>query len=818
MADGMRAICTIWGVVAALTLSSAIHSAPVEPASTAPPPAAYPEQGREGEGRHWSPRDSVGLTYFYEFSDLSDESIAVSPDGTKFLFVTWRGDLEHDRRTGELFVYSAADVNRALAASLSPLAPLTHLVRYSSSHSISPIGWAHWDPDGEALTFRSPDEQGFEQLYRIDLLTGALTTLTSLRDPVESIVSEGGTILSSVFVPEQARTPIYPVHEATRSELEKVYFPDKKVVKTWVSYRGGPPREAEAFGPTVVAPSFSADGRNVAVVRNSKVQHPGWAGYERGVIATDAPQFILIDAEDGRATPMVNAPVGVATRVGTEELFLVGVRALWAGDQRHIVLVNTALPLQPGHDPERTRMAYVVSYDTMTGTYSVIEPLQNGSGGTLRRATGVSWLSPGRQLLIQHEVAGKPAAGTVYALREGKWTRRSVASTVRGTAVSPTSRSQLTGGLRVTLKQSANDPPVIMASDGTHEFPLSPPDAALAGIWRAAEEPFEWRDSTGQLLTAGLLLPRGNAQVGSGRKPGLVIQVYSYQPGIFHPDGPSQHAYAAQSLVARGMAVLNMDIPDGKGVRELEEFADRVDSAVDALASRGLIDPLRVGLIGFSRGGFCTYYSITHPRKTALKAAVIDDAFTGTYSMYLTSRAVFGESGAAYETLYAGDFWHNKSTWLEREPTFNVDRVRTPALFTAHYESELLTFQDTIAAFSLNHRPLEFLMFPDADHPLRAPRQRLASYEASVDWMAYWLLGEVPPDAERAAHWSALRTQQQAVLDEAAKRGDHLAPLPDLHPAPDWAIETWRDTHRLIGDLAPDGQHLTTNASVAMIH
>lgn len=36
--------------------------------------------------------------------------------------------------------------------------------------------------------------------------------------------------------------------------------------------------------------------------------------------------------------------------------------------------------------------------------------------------------------------------------------------------------------------------------------------------------------------------------------------------------------------------------------------------------------------------------------------------------------------------------------------------------------------------------------------------------EANLDWMFFWLKGEIPSDPERAARWSILRQQQNEVL------------------------------------------------------
>lgn len=460
-------------------------------------------------------------------------------------------------------------------------------------------------------------------------------------------------------------------------------------------------------------------------------------------------------------------------------------------------------------------MAYVVGYDADTGLWTVIEPLEqtDPSSHAQRRITQVGWLAEGTALLIRHEIAGKPASGTVYTLRGDRWIAKTVAPTVSLPAPAQSKPPALKYGLRVTLRQSANDPPMVVVSDGTRERALTAPDPALTGVRRARQEAFEWHDPSGQKITGGLLLPRAASE----HPVPLVIQAYSYDPDEFMPDGPETNAYGAQSLVARGMAVLNVPIPGLDAtklgtLRELTDYVADVDAAANVLAERGLIDRARVGEIGFSHAGWEIYYAITHPGSFPPAAAVTDDSFPGTFSYDLDSYALIG---AHIQGAYGDNFWSHKAEWLKDEPSFNVDRVETPALFTVHDQHSLPIALFEIGAFGLNHRPLEYLIFPKGSHALEMPRERIASQEASVDWMAFWLLGELPPDATRAARWSVLRTQQQAVLDEAAKKGEKRAPLPELHPAPEWAIEDWRNTHHLIGDLAPDGKHLTDDVSAA---
>jgi hypothetical protein len=87
---------------------------------------------------------------------------------------------------------------------------------------------------------------------------------------------------------------------------------------------------------------------------------------------------------------------------------------------------------------------------------------------------------------------------------------------------------------------------------------------------------------------------------------------------------------------------------------------------------------------------------------------------------------------------------------------------------------------EIVGAFSLNHRPLEYLVYPFAGHQLTTPKQKEASQQTTLEWMSFWLKGEPPPDKERADRWLDLRREQEAVIRDARKKGIQMADLPPL--------------------------------------
>ena len=96
---------------------------------------------------------------------------------------------------------------------------------------------------------------------------------------------------------------------------------------------------------------------------------------------------------------------------------------------------------------------------------------------------------------------------------------------------------------------------------------------------------------------------------------------------------------------------------------------------------------------------------------------------------------------------------------------FSAEQLRAPVLLFMHGGNSTAQFAaETIGALRLNKKPFEFIFFPRGTHQLQSPRERYASLSTSVDWMGFWLKGEIPKDLERAARWAILRKQQDEVL------------------------------------------------------
>jgi dipeptidyl aminopeptidase/acylaminoacyl peptidase len=693
--------------------------------------------------RRWTPNDSISLR---EFALYNGRAVVHSPDGEYFFFTTHHGEPPTDSNIFELNVHSVRSVVDALAGRQGKQAKRPEPVavaRIRSFSSTEPgIKFPQWDDDSRDVVFLGRTPSDTFELYRLNVESRMTEQLTTHPDGVGEVFEyrNGGLIYSLVIrgTPSPGRYPVEPVE---RDESGAVILPlVPRSLPFYTAVAGNSPRPVLG---TVGGLNWIAPNGRMAITL---------------VFAGKSPDFAMIELETGRVVPID------ASSVGSAESFA---SALWSRDSKRVILVSSTVPQGSGGDGSTPTVA---EYELDTKRWQVLEPLEAKQGGT-----SISWLTPDKELLVSRE-----SGSTLYTHQNGRWNGRTVDNPTNA-------RDVLPDGLSIVLRQGTNEPPALVALMGKKELVLTASDPALQNVWMARQEPFSWQEE-GRILTGGLWLPRDYKK---GQRLPLVIQAYRYTPELFLPDGPhAGTSDAAQTLVADGYAVVQIPFY-GQAAGDLSEaakegpgFVARIDAVVDALAGQGIVNPDRVGLTGFSRGGYATLYALTHPGRVHIGAAVCADSFTGTYSDYLSYAAKDALPILRHGTIGEEEFWKNKQTWLEHETSFNVDRIQTPVMYTQHGitpsggRGSSLEF---LGMFRLNEKPLEYLYFPYGRHGLIRPAERAALTEAVVDWMNFWLRGKGSPNARKADQnerwgkikedWEKARARtSSAVIPSAAPR------------------------------------------------
>ena len=255
-----------------------------------------------------------------------------------------------------------------------------------------------------------------------------------------------------------------------------------------------------------------------------------------------------------------------------------------------------------------------------------------------------------------------------------------------------------------------------------------------------------WRSTPGDSLRGVLVLPPSYEE---GQRVPLVVRVY---PG----SNPSRALnrfgaggvgiYNAQLLATRGYAVLLPDIPPSRG-RPVDAVAESVLPAVERIIEMGIADPERIGVTGFSGGGFSTIALLT--RSKLFAAAIAEQGGASLFSDYLHMRSDGSSPGVArvegYGDGMGGPPWGDKlGAYYAQSPIFHLDRITAPVLLIHGDADEIVppTFSGQIfVGLRRLGKPVVLALYPGEGHGATgwSRTNMYDAWERTAAWWQRWL-------------------------------------------------------------------------------
>jgi dipeptidyl aminopeptidase/acylaminoacyl peptidase len=557
-----------------------------------------------------------------------------------------------------------------------------------------------WSPDGARLAFLSDRaERGTSQLHLIDAAGGEATALTSLRRGIDQIAwrPDGQTLSGTADRLALAGQQDPP------GDIYVASLADRPRVIVQVPIEGGEP---SVIGPAeghVWIYAWSRDGRSVAAITT---------GSNRLDDRLGNVQFIIID---------------VATRAERTLATLPFVPDLlqWSPDGTQIVAIN-----ETGETPDDTR---VILFDSRSGASRTLEP-----GDTTPAWAG--WVGDGSKLLVQ--------------TAEGFWTpveqvdlndhvtQRLELMPEGGTINGPLSLSD-DGKTVALIWQDPQTPPEVWAGalDGTLNC-LTHLNPQLDGLTLATLEPVEWPASDGITIEGWLARPAGADP--EARLP-LIVHVHGGPTarwgGTFRG---SWHDWW-QSLAAAGYAVFRPNPRGSTGRGPAFTASNRNDlggmdfddvmQGVDWLIEAGIADPERIGILGWSYGGFLTAWAITHTDR--FKAAVAGAAVTNWPSKVGTT-----DIRPMNEARFPGKLHETPDAFWERSPIRYLGNATTPTLIVhgqADQRVPVTQGRELYLGLRAAGVPTDFVTYPRQKHPFHERPYHLDLLKRIIAWFDEWM-------------------------------------------------------------------------------
>jgi dipeptidyl aminopeptidase/acylaminoacyl peptidase len=709
-------------------------------------------------------------------------SVHFSPDRKYFVVYCERGRLDINRPEDSFRFYLAADIENFLkqpGQSRQP-APIwvLNLSEVKEGPNIEAVSY-RWLDDSTGVAFLQKFNESSQRLVIADLKSRRLLPLTSQNEDVQffDIRNRNHYVYTAASTePEQERAKADNqsiIVSATGRTIGELMIPDDPAVKELMSHREyhlwaviGNERFAvkhngAPFDPGDLFLALSPDG--LSLVTTLPVEDVPKAWETLYPPPTDsvfriragngtARRYVLIDLRVGSVRPLLDAPRG------NEAGWFAYGNPAWSDDGKTVLLPNTFLEAK-NNNPSRPCVAVV---DLAAHTPTCVESLKERSEEGFHMIWAVDYTADGQRVVVTFgDVV--PQGSTQYRRSpDGLW---QIERQRKGIAAFGNE------GLEVIVAQGINDPPLLEATEGERSKIIWDPNPQLKSLELSLARTYTWKDKDGRAVEGGLYPP---VNYKPGQRYPLVIQTHGFAgTSLFLPSGTGfPNEFAARQLATAGFFVLQADdlahgCTHGNSEGEGPCAASNYETAAKQLVADGLVDPDKIGLIGFSRSCFYVMEALTRT-SYPFKAALIGSGVVYDYMQFLLHPDPLKKESE----VGGAPFGNGMHKWLELSPGFNLDKIGTPLAVIGHGPTDLLDMWGVYAGLHALARPVDLVMLRNDEHVITNPATRVASQTLSVDWFRFWLQGYEDPDPAKAGQykrWRELRKLQAENDNKSAR-------------------------------------------------
>jgi dipeptidyl aminopeptidase/acylaminoacyl peptidase len=652
----------------------------------------------------------------FEIKDVSDPQI--SPDGSWVAYRVRTYDLKEDRSQSDLYMTrwdGSETVRLTFTAKERESAP-----RFS--------------PDGRYLAFLSSRDNEHEsaQVWLLNRQGGEAERVTDLKGGVSDYAwSPDGKRLALIAEdpdPDEAedekkgekkkdeKTPKPIVVDRYQFKQDGDGYLGKKRSHLYLFDLAT--RKAEILTPgdhDEQLPSWSPDGSLIAFVSKrgpDPDRHDNW-------------DIHVIEAKAGaKARQVTTSP-----NADGDPSF--GSAPEWSPDGKHLAFLHGG--------PQRL-IYYAVHHLAVIpvagGQHRLVTP---GLDRWVRRPT---WSEDGRSIVFlleddrnQHLARVPAAGGTVERLLAGR-------RVVGDYAVGPSGKIAL-------LSSTPLEPNEVFALEGKDQTrPLSRQnDAFLAKVRLGAVEETSFKSKDGTVVGGLIALPPDYQK---GRKVPAVLDIHGGPVG----QHGNEFYFDWQMFAAAGYAVIGPNPRGSSGRGEAFSTAIYADwgrkdaqdvlASVDDAVARGIADPARLGVGGWSYGGILTNYVIVQDRR--FKAAVSGAGISNILAGYGTDQYI-----REYEAEL-GKPWEKTEVWTRlSNPFLKADAIVTPTLFLCgekDFNVPLLNSEQMYQALKSLGRDTQLIIYPGQYHGITKPSYQKDRLQRYLDWFGKYLGVKSPARAK----------------------------------------------------------------------
>jgi dipeptidyl aminopeptidase/acylaminoacyl peptidase len=256
-------------------------------------------------------------------------------------------------------------------------------------------------------------------------------------------------------------------------------------------------------------------------------------------------------------------------------------------------------------------------------------------------------------------------------------------------------------------------------------------------------EVVRWKSSDGLEIEGLLTYPLSYTP---GKRYPLITYVHGGPAGAFLQQYIGGHdiTYPVAALAVRGYAILRPNPRGSTGYgpeftkANLKDFGGKdfqdIMTGIDRVISLGVADSDRLGIMGWSYGGYMTAWAIGH--STRFKAACVGAGpvdFIGQGACD-TPETMFHYFGPPY--------WEDYQSYVTHSALYYVKDINTPTLILHGTEDDRVPYRQGVALYNAlkgRNVAVQLVAYPRSGHSVSEPKLAKDVMERNLEWFGKYL-------------------------------------------------------------------------------
>ena len=634
------------------------------------------------------------LNAVHPFSEVS-----LSPDGKRLVYASVvtgkRGGADVD--VSALWLVNAHDGLGAVRLTACP-------------GSICDEHGAAWSSDGTRIAFVTTDAKEQTQIAAADALGGNVLTITNARGPLDTPRwSPDGKRIAFLYSEGAAKTP-GPLNPLARDAgvLSTSFYEQRLAV---IQAHGGEPTLLGPADLNVYEYDWAPDGKKFAVTAAHGSGDDNWWIAELDVL----------DANSGEVRVLLKPQLQMAS-------------PRWSGDGSRIAYI-----------------AGLMSDEAITGGDVYVIAAEGGAPidvtpGLAASVQTLTWNASASRIVATEFAAGEAVLATIDV--DAKTQREiwrgpqmiwanSVMGFEPGDAGISLSRN---AAYSAVIRQSYTSPPEVETGPLGKWKPITRANAQVRGITGKATNVF-WK--SGAFNVQGMLVAPPSIQ--PGKRYPLVVEVHGGPAFAHYPIFPSSQDSFDAVLASRGYFVFKPNPRGSYGQGEAFTQANVKDfgygdlrdvlAGLDTVEKTAPIDPERVGITGWSYGGYMTMWALT--QTTRFKAAVSGAGLSDWLSYYGTNNI-----DTWMIPYFGASIYDDPKVYERSSPMTFIKNVHAPTLLLAGDRDAEVPITQSYEYWNALRRlgvTTQFVVYPDEGHFFFKRADQVDVMSRLVDWFDAYL-------------------------------------------------------------------------------